>query len=124
MQQDPVITTSPEKADNWLVAEDFKYCGHGLRLLIFKGTVTDLASIPRLFWNVIAPFELSLTAPLIHDCFYRAGGNFQGYRRTREQVDKLFLAIMKDEGVGWFRRNIAYRAVRMFGASAWQEKKQ
>lgn len=75
----------------------------------------DLASIPRALWPVIAPFELSIAAPLIHDWLYR--GNDRRY--TRSQADRIFRELMQREGVSWWRREAAYVAVRAFGGKAW-----
>ena len=109
----------------WIVTEDYPITvsnGKGLELalLLPDGYITDLASIPRFLWRIIAPFELSITAPLVHDFLYRNGGcrTF-----TREETDLIFLWIMKKEGVIWWRRNLAYPAVRVFGRSSWKGEK-
>lgn len=78
----------------------------------------DLASIPRVLWSLIAPFELSIVAPLLHDFLYRG----QDSRFTRGEADKIFKTAMALEGIGRFRRNAAYLAVRVFGKSAWKGK--
>lgn len=75
----------------------------------------DLASIPRPLWSLIAPFELSIAAPLVHDWIYR--GNDRRY--TRAQADRIFRELMKREGISWWRREPAYAAVRAFGGKAW-----
>ena len=87
------------------------------------GYETDLASIPRMFWRIIAPFELSIAAPLVHDYLYGNGGVAENQVLSREETDKLFLAIMEAEEVPWWRRKLAYRAVRMFAGFAWKERK-
>ena len=102
--------------DQWRLERDFQ---HG-DIKIPAGFEFDLASIPRPLWNVGAPFELSLTAPLIHDYLYRHGGWLRNGRwYTRKETDDLFNEIMKDEGVAAWRRVVAYRAVRLFGGSSW-----
>ena len=116
---EPQITQCPGMEGNWLVAEDFRYQGHGIDITIPKGFVTDLASIPRALWRLIAPFELSLTAPIVHDLLYRSSGTWGGLALTREQVDGLFRDIMADEGVSWWRRTLAYRGVRLCGGGSW-----
>lgn len=119
----PEVTTNPLLKDNWILTEAFHYVGNFFDINLPKGFVTDLASIPRFLWRIIAPFELSLTAPIVHDFLYRNQGtvftNNIYLTFTRKEVDDLFLAIMKDEGVSAWRRNIAYRGVRMFGGSSW-----
>ena len=87
----------------------------------------DLSSVPRLFWSLIAPFELSIVAPLLHDFLYRCGGRPPGGSvdppRTynRREVDGMFRTIMEAEGVSAWRRTLAYLAVRAFGHSAWHD---
>lgn len=39
----------------------------------------DLASLPREAWPLIAPFELSIAAPLLRDYLYRSGGAPAGF---------------------------------------------
>src|SRR5574340_15826 len=120
---DPVISTHPDLKDNWLVMEDFSYQGHGVSLFIPKGFRTDLASIPRLLWRLIAPFELSLTAPIVHDMLYRSKGKTSERILTRAETDLLFFNIMTDEGVNWWRRKLAYWGVRMGGGYSWGAQK-
>jgi len=112
------------KMVRWVVTEDFSIrINHppGIDLSIAEGYITDLASIPRLLWRVVAPFELSITAPLVHDLFYQNTGC--GIY-SRKDVDLIFLQLMKREGVSWWRRSIAYHAVRIFGGLHWKGEKK
>lgn len=74
----------------------------------------DLASIPRLFRWFCEPYELSILAPLVHDFLYR------NHATTRAEADRLLRLIANEQGVGWWRRNLAYWAVRLFGWLAWR----
>lgn len=123
--QKPEITYLVDE-QQWELTERFIFAAPGVSFIIPKGFRFDLASIPRMFWRVLAPFELSITAPLIHDYLYRHGGRFKmisGLKRkfSRKQTDDLFLRVMKNEGVGWFRRSAAYHAVRLFAGASWKE---
>lgn len=80
----------------------------------------DLASIPRFLWRVIAPFELSLIAPLTHDWIYHKAGSLPEGVYTRAEADRIFLHLMKHEGVSRLRRTAAYLAVRTFGGRWWK----
>lgn len=75
-----------------------------------EGFMFDLASVPRAFWWLIAPFELSIVAPLIHDWLCSHGKSY-GY--SRKQADEIFSTLMELEGVPRWRRRLAYRAVRL-----------
>jgi Protein of unknown function (DUF1353) len=76
-------------------------------------------------WPIIAPFELSILAPLFHDLVYEFKGRppadlVEPYRTfTRVEADDLFLHLMEMEGVSGWRRNLAYAAVRAGGLLAW-----
>ena len=119
--QSPAVTYNTHLG-LWILKEPFYMNKSGVIISIPEGYETDLASIPRVFWRVIAPFELSIAAPLVHDYLYGNGGVAQNQVLNREETDKLFLDIMEAEGVSWWRRKIAYRAVRMFAGFAWRER--
>ncbi len=117
----PKVTYLVDEAQ-WELTERFIFAK---LFVINAGFRFDLASIPRILWRLLAPFELSIAAPLGHDYLYRHGGRFvslTGIKRkiSRKDADKLFLKVMEDEGVGWFRRKAAYRAVRLFAGGCWR----
>jgi hypothetical protein len=124
----PVVYYSPSER-TWRLAQDFIRQIDGFWWCIPAPFDFDLASIPRILWPLLASHELGVLAPLCHDWLYRHGGVppwgtiSPATRRTytRAETDKLFLRQMKEDGVGWFRRNAAYAAVRAFGASSWQD---
>ena len=89
--------------------------------------ITDLASTPRILWNVIAPFDVARAA-IVHDLLYKA---IRKYRWTIGKVeedkqliidakkasDKVFLLAMKDaepKVSGW-KIYSAWKAVDLFG---------
>lgn len=85
----------------------------------------DGASVPRIFWSLIAPGDL-LPAACAHDFLYQHGGacppgsylvdgKIVTEPWSRRDADRLFGAIMRDYGVPPWRRAMAYRAVRVFG---------
>ncbi len=78
-----------------------------------RGFRSDLASIPRLFWAIIASFELSLLAPIMHDLIYRSGGRVilphgevtpTGRIFERKEADDLFLELMTRAKVAYWKR--------------------
>ena len=89
--------------------------------------ITDLASTPRLLWNVIAPFDVARAA-IVHDLLYKS---IRQYRWTKGLIeedkeliknakkasDKVFLLAMKDaepKVSGW-KIYSAWKAVDLFG---------
>lgn len=106
---------------NWELEGNFVYCvdaaSDGDTLIIPKGFVTDLASVPRIFWNIYPPFGKYTEAAVIHDYGYRFAGAYIGgsHLYTKKEVDNLFRDAMKLCGVGVFSRFILYQAVSKFG---------
>ncbi len=125
---DPAVTYDGR---DWILAGDCRYVAlDGFAITARSGFRSDLASIPRLLWALIASFELSLVAPIMHDLIYRSGGRValpQGLveppDRTflRKEADDLFLELMTRAKISYWKRNVAYLAVRAFGQSSWHE---
>lgn len=100
---------------------------NGVTLHIPAGTTTDLASVPRFLWPLIAPMELGgIGCPLIHDWIYRHRG-LPGERRawtpavrvSRRAADRIFREAMRAAGVGWVKRWVAWAGVRLGGWVPW-----
>lgn len=85
-------------------------------LTVPVGFETDLASVPRFFWRVIAPHELSLEAAIVHDWIYRN----PNVPHTRLEADRVLWSLMTQRKVSLWRRLLAYWAVRLFGWIAWR----
>ena len=100
--------------------QDYVYEVNGYRITVPKGFVTDLASVPRSFWTIFPPFGIYTPAAVIHDFLY-SEYNVTGINRTLS--DKIFLFIMRELGVGFFKSKTMYRAVRLFGEISWKNKK-
>ncbi len=120
----PVLSYLTEE-ERWRLEAAYRYQAGAFRIEIPQGFVFDLASVPRVFWWVISPFELSVVAPLIHDFLYRHQGNpplgaIEPPRAySREETDWLFKAIMREEGVAAWRCRLAFWATRLFGGATW-----
>lgn len=82
-----------------------------------QGYVTDFASIPGFVQWLIAPFGKHSEAAVVHDWLYTLGDKKD--RKGRKLADLTFKRALKIVGVGWFRRNIMYLAVRVGGASGY-----
>ena len=94
------------------------------RITCKKGMKTDLASVPRIAWNVIAPWDVARAA-VIHDHMYAVLREYYHsedmsklkWKRCRKLADKIFLLGMKaaDPKVSKFKMYSAYWSVRLFG---------
>jgi len=94
------------------LAEPFSFTIDGELLTIPKGFITDFASVPRFFWRICPPWGRSWRAATIHDFLYSIG-------YPRERADLYFKDAMMLDGVPWWRREMMFRAVRVFGGDHW-----
>lgn len=79
------------------------------------GFKSDLASIPRPLWWVLAsPWDIALEA-LFHDLFY------QEQTVKRRVADQTLLSMMEDRSVPWAVRWTVYLGVRVGGWVAWRQ---
>ena len=104
------------------------------RITCKKGMKTDLASVPRIVWNLISPWDVARAAT-IHDHLYATlrkyfsenvdknknakdkSLNKKIWSNARALSDKVFLLGMHSadpKGPFW-KVHSAYRAVRLFG---------
>ena len=81
----------------------------GGKITCKKDFVTDLASVPRICWMLIAPWDIARPA-IIHDLLYKRIRQYRAkldkdnlqydqisaYKAAKKEADKVFLAAMKD----------------------------
>ena len=103
------------------------------RITVKKGFVTDLASTPKILWNILAPWDVARAA-VIHDHLY---AKLRWYYHSEEYdkevwtqgraiADKVFLLGMNaaEPAVPAWKKHAAYRSVRMFGSRPASRKKR
>ena len=109
----------------WRLEDPYAYQDQNHQITVPAQFEFDLSSVPRWLWWLIAPFELAVSAPLLHDFLYRYSGSPPSgtvsppRSYSRGQADRVFREIMEHEGVPGWRRTLGYLAVRVFGALAW-----
>lgn len=124
----PVVTyDDPE----WRLIDDCCYGAlDGSVITAKRGLRSDLASIPRLFWAIIASHEFLLIVPIMHDVIYRCGGKVgvphgevepAGRVFDRKAADDVCLELMTRSNISYWKRNVAYLAVLAFGPSSWRQ---
>ncbi len=95
-----------------------------------KGFVTDLASVPRAMWWLIAPFDVARAA-IIHDLLYKVIRQYRwehqkGIKNTEDEAlvksakiaaDKVFLLGMRDADpkIPGYKIYLSWKAVDLFG---------
>ena len=84
-----------------------------------KGFEWDGSSIPKAAqWIIGKPMGKYALAALLHDWLYCSrllGDNKKG----RKKADELFLLVMDQLDIAWWRRKAKYRAVRIGGGVAY-----
>lgn len=79
--------------------------------IIPKNFQTDLASLPRWYWPVVAPSYTPIIAPsILHDYLYRCPNNL-----TRNEVDDIFFYALLRNGASKYLAYKMYYGVRIFG---------
>ena len=90
-----------------------------LLFVITKGFWTDFGSVPKIFWNIISPWDRQcLVAFITHDYLYFKGNV------TREEADDILYELIRAYGGGWFKAQAIYRGVRAGGWVAWNEHRK
>jgi hypothetical protein len=106
---------------DFLTLEPFAYAigdkGMPFIIQVPAGFRTDLASIPRMFWPILPPHGVYSKAAIVHDWLYVTG------HASRLVADAVFYEAMRALGVGWFRANIMFMAVRIGGRKPWNKRR-
>lgn len=91
---------------------DLEYFDDSIGVIVIpKGFKTDFASIPRIFWNIIAPIGKHTLASVLHDYLYESGYK---YGISRKQADKIFYDAMIKSHVSRITANVMWFCVRVF----------
>ncbi len=97
----------------WQLLAAFSYhvgaCPSAQVITVPAGTVTDLASVPRVLWAVFPPHGRYAKAAIVHDYLYEQAIGSKAF------ADRVFLEAMEILQVPKWRRVLLYWAVRCFG---------
>jgi hypothetical protein len=115
----PMTASPTSDGTYWILQRDlvYQHPKTGEKIVVPKGFVTDLASVPRLFWTAFPPCGRYTPAAVVHDYLYWE----QPRGKTREYADDVLLTAMEESKVSWTTRNAIYRAVRAGGFIAWND---
>lgn len=104
----------PVNGNQWELLAPLCYVDANLKSIwVPAGFQMDLASIPRIFRPLFPVHGKHTRAAVIHDWLYAKNIG------KRKDADDLFLSIMKELGVGWFKRYAMWSAVRAGGWVKW-----
>jgi len=89
--------------------------GRCFSITVRKGFTFDGASIPRFLWRLCGhPMEVPrVAAALGHDWIYAS------HLVDRATADAIYREICRMVGIGWLRRGVEYRTLRLCGGAAW-----
>lgn len=96
----------------------FRYFSTLGTITVPSGFVTDGASIPRIFWNILSPFGDYFGPAVVHDFLY----SVHNTEFDRGEADYIFIEAMTAAGVSWHKRTLIYSAVRCFGWASFKAK--
>jgi hypothetical protein len=136
----PPPRVEPLGSNRYRLIEDYVYAwkkdGVHAQLVVPAGFECDLASVPRILWWYISPFDLG-SAVVPHDWIYDHGGKLPegshlrleegvwvdvGLPWSRKDADRLFGRMMREANLRKRKRRRAYKAVRIFGWRAWRRR--
>jgi hypothetical protein len=83
-----------------------------------RGFVTDFASIPRLFWNLLRPDGEYTYPAIIHDFLYWT------QTEPRDVADEILKIGMEEFSIDAVTIALIYNAVHLGGATAWNSNAQ
>lgn len=102
-----------------ILLDDYIYDVNGYPIKVFKGFITDGASIPKVLQCIYNPYGKWIKGAVIHDYLY---SKYNTTGINRKLADKIFKMIMLETGVNKNTANKFYKAVRLFGEMSWQDK--
>lgn len=106
------FSTVPNGNRRCPLVEPFEFSVDSARFVVPAGFWTDFASVPRLLWPIISPYDLGI-GPVPHDFGYFTG------HANRAYWDMVLLACMEKDKIAGWKRSAAYRAVDLFAGSVW-----
>lgn len=132
----PVLSAKNDQY--WTLVENFNYSwtfeDRTFSITVNKGFLTDLASVPKIFWPIVAPFGLVNPAAVLHDALYQGNGNIlpqdgtftlndQPFTKSfsRDECDRLFLRLCRLSGVPSWRSQVMYWSLKGFGFVKWNQ---
>lgn len=103
----------PLSGYNYRTCKPIKVIIDGKSYTIPPNFKTDLASIPRILWPLLAPqYSGFVSASILHDYLYRCNNSI-----SRQFADEVLYSALITENVTAFTASKFFLAVRLFGDS-------
>ena len=112
----PAPCIIPYHGYTYLTCHAFVVIIDGDETIVPANYQTDLASIPRFYWSILAPDYSEIIGPaILHDYLYECPG-----KRTRQDIDWIFYDYLIKNGISYYTAYKIWAAVRIFGGSHFQ----
>jgi len=99
-----------QSGDTAVLTKEFAYTTKdGITYVVPVGFVTDFATVPQAFQNIVPKIGPYTKATILHDYWYKAATN------TRAWADKEFLNACLILGTPRWKAYLMYAGVRLFG---------
>lgn len=109
------LKVSADQPTKWRLVAPLVWMAKDRVLTVPAGFVTNLASIPIGFRNLLNVNGRSRKPAVLHDWLYRT------HIMSRKEADQLFREALKAEGLGPITRNLYYAGVRIGGHAPYAE---
>ena len=123
-----VDTRTSDGLDDILLGELPYIAADGTHYKAPIGGTTDGLSVPRCVQNIIPATGGDWFSGVLHDSAYRnqllkqlSDGSWVLATLDQPSCDALILEAMESQGIGYVMRYTIYRALRMFGSSAFKQ---
>lgn len=97
--------------EDWTLEEELVYQGRTERFVVPRGTLTDFASVPRVFAWLVPKYGRFTAAAVLHDHLVRV--ERPAGRISAVDADGLFRRAMRELGVPFLVRWFMWAAVRI-----------
>ena len=90
-----------------------------------QGFTSDLASIPRIFWRILPPWDgKTVRASVVHDYLYSGGylldEQTQRWRKvSRKEADEIMRDIMMQDKAPEWKVSLIYHGLRFANSIGW-----
>ena len=106
--------------DKWRLLDHLKYESLEDDIIVIpKGFVTDFASVPRIPIAFLLVGDVAHRAATLHDYCYSFDSPV-----SRQEADSLLKEAARAEGTSWWRCQLLWLGVRMFGEPFYKAKKK
>lgn len=110
------LSYDPAEPDVWTLDRPYERQSSIGPIVVPQGFRTDLASTPHAVWRMFPKFGPWSGAAIVHDWLYRT----KPAGVDRWQADRIFLKLMREDGVRHGIARVMYRTVRDLGDAAWR----